>query len=1450
MKPEHTYARTRRGRLGVALAALLCLGLLFVSSASADYEQVGNFAQSGNGEQLWNFPSGMAINISGAGGVEPGSVYASTRQRVSRYNAKGEIKEVWGWHTIASGPDLPNQVNTLEVNATSGTYELEAGTASGVADYTTGSNVLTKVWTETGAFHVGDLISNPHFLLSGTTVTSVGSGTIEVSTSATGTTSGGDRGFLGGVSSTEITTPIPYNASTDEVQEALLTLPAFEAGDVSVAGTPGNYEITFEGSYAGTPVRLDSTESTLTGGVPSSTATIKQTASASSLGFQRCQPDNGDVCVAQDVNTAEGEGVGQFSQLQGVTVDQETGYVYVINKIRTGGDLSTDREHNLIEVFNADGSEIITRFGDFGTQGETGKLHEFGSRDPGRGDVVDEDGRLYLSDLVGSKSRVMCFRPQTVGDYEHYVYCGSSQDLKTTFPERLALDNAGHLYVAEQGLIEERSPAEPSAHALCTYLTHGQLTSMTTNPLTGEVFYFNSSGNDLSVHRLKPCDPAKGTFEEAQAKVKPTPVTTEIFALAFNPSLSWGPERPAGVLYAADQGNEEHGDQLGIGDIFAPAKVHSPTVESEAVSNTRTTSAILSARIDPHGFGTRYVIQYLTEARYEANPPGELFAGAIEAPVGGGEIGGGSVGEATAAISGLAPDTAYRFRVVATSECNGQGGGACVSEGEALSFATYPLFPPGLPDHRVYELVSPAQKHGGEVIPADPSIASCSQCKPNPHSFTFPMQSSPDGEALAYEGQPFNPFEGAVNYDSYVARRTASGWQSTPLIPALPPGGVSQLSFDAALGHGLLGTQSQLELQPTAEPGARTPLIAKEAPNRAGELTVSYGGHSADFSRQFFAANDTLTEATPFAPEPPDPGVSKNDLYEWHEGQLAVVNVLPGNTTIATGAKFASISADTHAVSEDGSRVYFEDEAGNLYARIGGTETVRISQSQRSTPDPVGFRPVKFVSASPDGSRVLFSSAEELSDDADTGPIVQSLSIKASGGSFTLGYEGQTTAPIAVNTGFNPQKPANTEVREALEALSTIGVGEVSVSGALQGSFQITRSGAMAASDALIEANGSGLTGGTLSLTASRSGSAALYEWHNGTLTDLTIPGHGGFQGLVGQSKDLSHIYFVDTEVLANNEGAGLDSKGNPQVAEAGKNNLYSWSGGEARFVAQLAAEDNVAGSTLNDWASNPSARTAEVSPNGRFLAFASLAPLSGYDNVGPCGALAGDIPCTEAFLYDSASGKLACASCNPTGEAPLGNTTLRRIQGAPEAFPQPRYLTDEGRLYFDTRDSLSARDTNEGVEDVYEFASRGTGAEGTCEREAGCTRLISAGTEAVDSNLIAVDETGKNVFFDTRDKLALKDKDELLDIYDAREGGGIAAESEIARAECQGENCQLPVSPPNDPTPGSSTFEGAGNVKEAPAAKKHSKKKHSKKHKKKAKKHSRTAKRNHGGAK
>lgn len=1343
------WSRTTAWLCGVAMAVMCLLAFLLPQGALADYEQVGLFGQRGTGEQI-NRSKGTAINATGAGGVEPGSVYVASGQHVSRYNAKGEIKEVWGWGTIAAGPDLPNQVDKLTVSATAGSYTLTPTTADGRGRSTEGSKVITDVRTQLGPFHVGDSLSFSGVFPPGATITSVGAETLEVSAAAI-------AGYSGRFTTSETTAPVPYSASADQVKAALVALPAFEAADLSVTGGPGDaegttlYEITGEGAFAGREFDLSTAGIGLAGGTPSSSATVTTVVRPHEgpAHFERCRVNNGDACTLQSNEFFEGdtEGIGRFAGgPAGIAIDQTTGYVYVLNAVFSPG-----REHNLIEVFSADGSEVIARFGDAPTGGET--IESNPEKVSGTASIaVNETGTVYVGTAIRSgynNYRVMCFRPGITGDYEHYVYCGRSQDIVPGFyAQNLAVDSAGHVYVAERTFLEELSVANPSA-PLCTYATHGQAWSMTTNPLTGEVFYFNF--NDGSIHRLKPCDPAKGKFEEAQAKIKVSPPSEEIPALAFNPNLSWGPNRQAGVLYGTAFNPFEAGGVRyeGLGYIFAPAEVRSPAVFAESFSNTRTTSTVLHAEINPNGFATRYVFQYLTAAQYEANPSSERFAGAMEAPVGGGEIGAGSVGSVAAAITGLSPDTAYRFRVIASGECNGKGGEPCTSEGEALAFATYPLLPPGLPDHRAYEMVSPAQKHGGEVLPAEPAVVSClgpnglGECKPNSFGNVFPMQSSPDGEAVAYEGQPFNSFEGAVNYDSYVSRRTASGWRTKALIPAQPPSGVKQLAFDARLDQGLLGLSgSSLALQPTSQPGSLTPLLSGEPHNRVAQLT--YGGHSADFSRIFFAANDTLTEATPFAPEPSDPGSSKDDLYEWHEGQLAVVNVAPGNATVMAGAKFASTSPDTNAVSEDGSMIFFTDEAGSLYVRERGEVTSPINDAGH------------FLSASPDGSEVLLD-------------------------------EG------------------------------------------------------------------------------------CLYSVESETCTDLT-EGQGGFKGILGQSKDLSRVYFVDGKALAAGAESGTCTRapgGSKQDKEEREGkvpagfgcNIYLYeAGAPVRFITTLPAFEGENGTPgfVSDWAESPAKRTAEASPNGRLLAFASAVSLTGYDNVGLCQVVKNEgkavfsaFPCAEAFLYDAATDKLTCASCNPTGEAPLGHTTLRRIYNASEALPQPRYLTDEGRLYFDSQDSLSARDTNEGVEDVYEYSPQGAGAEGTCERESGCTRLISAGTEPVDSNLIAVDETGKNVFFDTRDKLALKDKDELLDIYDAREGGGIAAESEIARAECQGENCQAPVSPPNDPTPASSSFEGAGNVNEAPAAKKHSKKKkHAKKHKKKAKKHSRTAKRNHGGAK
>ncbi len=1031
-----------------------------------------------------------------------------------------------------------------------------------------------------------------------------------------------------------------------------------------------------------------------------------------------------------------------------VDVDQSTGYVYVY----TGNALPGENE---IHVYGAGGAELIAEFGERAPAGQTvaegpEKLHFSGPSVSGA-IAVNGSGVVYVFDAAPDGNRLMIFEPQSPGDYEHYVYAGQSHDLATkgARPQYPVADAAGDLYAAsEGGHFVKLDPSDPAAAALCEFdFKKAGVASITVNPLGGELF-FDSEKDKGIIHELGgECH--EGKFAEV-GQIQFSPKRNELNGLAFDPLREYEVGRPPGVLYAGAPGGEGGKTEKGLsessmGYIFSRPAAIPPAVEAESFAHVTQTTAELRAQINPKSSATRYAFQYETEAQYEENAPSERFAGAEEAPPGGAFLGEGTESiSATGALVGLEPDTSYRFRAVATSHCSVEHPAeVCEATGTTLAFHTFPAEPPGLPDHRAYELVSPAEKGGGQVVPADPSLGTCdaiTDCKPNTLYTHFPMQSAPDGEAIAYEGTAFDSEHASLIENEYLSRRDPkAGWQSANLTPTQMASkgnnGGSDIggywAFDPALGKDLLGQEGTKQIlspqvsvgyddlyaQPTGDPAALTPLLSEAQlfHRSGGKFQMHYAGASEDLSRVFFEANDALTDETPFAPEAIDGGEGKYNLYEWHEGNLALVNVMPDNAETQPGAGFGLPS--THPISADGRRAFFSDESGQVYLREDGETTREISTE--GTPDPG-----KFALAATDGSKVLL---------------------------------------------------ANGHLHYTEGAEETV---------------------------------------------------------------DLT-EGQGGFEGVVGESEDLSHVYFVDTAVLDEAPGAAGEE------AVPGKNNLYAWAQGEGtRFVAQLGGGEEGA-----NW-SQPDKRAAEASPGGRYLAFLSKERLTGYDNTGPCRNLNpgwAPGPCAEAFLYDAATATLTCASCNPSGERPLDFTELRRILGGTR-LAQPRYLTDEGRLYFDSRDSLVPADTNDGVEDVYQYEPQGVG---TCTRAAGCTSLISAGTGADDSNFLTIDPSGKNVFFTTRDQLTLRDKDQLIDLYDAREGGGLAAETEVARTECQGEACQPPASAPNDPTPGSSTFEGAGNVKEEGKAKKHSKKHKKKRHAKKKKHaHKRAAKHNRGGAK
>jgi hypothetical protein len=205
-----------------------------------------------------------------------------------------------------------------------------------------------------------------------------------------------------------------------------------------------------------------------------------------------------------------------------------------------------------------------------------------------------------------------------------------------------------------------------------------------------------------------------------------------------------------------------------------------------------------------------------------------------------------------------------------------------------------------------------------------------------------------------------------------------------------------------------------------------------------------------------------------------------------------------------------------------------------------------------------------------------------------------------------------------------------------------------------------------------------------------------------------------------------------------------------------------------------------------------------------------------------------------EVYLYDAAAnggeGKLVCASCNPSGARPVGSDfdpsegefwAAAQLPVWESSLYQPRALSEDGsRLFFQTSDSLVPRDTN-GVKDVYEWEAPEAG---TCEestpsyspQNGGCVDLVSSGKSSKESSFVDASPDGHDVFFATLSSLLPQDFG-LVDIYDARENGGFPA-PQSPPAACEGEACQSAPEAPNDPTPASSSFEGAGNVKEEPS--------------------------------
>jgi hypothetical protein len=313
----------------------------------------------------------------------------------------------------------------------------------------------------------------------------------------------------------------------------------------------------------------------------------------------------------------------------------------------------------------------------------------------------------------------------------------------------------------------------------------------------------------------------------------------------------------------------------------------------------------------------------------------------------------------------------------------------------------------GLPDGRVYELVSPANKRGWYASELDFRGAGII-------SLGYSIASA-NGDLVSFgsDGPAAEVNSSGASYE-FVARRAAGGWQSRSATPRglnlnTHLGVATQepkwLYFSSDLSHlvfDIFGSdvpsapaeRSEANLylsgpDPFVEPIWLARPVGDEIKlPEGGHAPVTVLGGSPDLSTVYFGYPKSLISGIHLEND------ARWGLYEYRDGVLSYAGVLPDGSIDPNGAAgvamatelsgFYSPAATGNQVSRDGSRVFFSlgptangfESTPELYVHEtdadGKQRTVLVSQSQLpghvGEPAPSG---VETLAATPPGPRAL-----------------------------------------------------------------------------------------------------------------------------------------------------------------------------------------------------------------------------------------------------------------------------------------------------------------------------------------------------------------------------------------------------------------------------------------------------------------------------------------------
>jgi hypothetical protein len=851
-----------------------------------------------------------------------------------------------------------------------------------------------------------------------------------------------------------------------------------------------------------------------------------------------------------------------------------------------------------------------------------------------------------------------------------------------------------------------------------------------------------------------------------------------------------------------------------------------PEVTTLGSAKRTDTGVRLRGLVDPQGSATTY--------RFEYGPAGGSFDHQVPIP----DANAGSGNEAqlvTQDLVGLQPETAYHYRIVASSFV-----GAAI--GQPVEFTTRAAVQPAHPQGRAYELVSPADDLAGV------GVGIWYQGPLTAGLVGFPAY---DGERFAVQGT-----FGAVQTDGEfsfandwaLSQRTPSGWVSKPLASRRAHGNQTLVFISPSAATSDLsltawgGTTVKLfaEMEEWAKEIAGSALFLRDWESgkweifgpteeaQGGELTGSVT-IAAD-GRSAVASGNTQGLTGPGDPTADLPtGVTSvyldevpNGLSDTFpgDGVRRLVNVCtPGteipvrvdmgsgvfkmapqpcpppdggeNATLVSGDRGAELGGDReHTISADGSRVFFMSPSSGGGPSCSGTGAstqcpTQLYVRRRNEDDSVTTRWVSKPEVSGQDASLL-------------GPAL---------------FEGASSDGDKVF--FRTSSPLTTDDRN--------GQGQAPPPGGVTSGTVSPTSWDLYMYDMPDGPNADPADGDLIRITAGPNGDGDC---------NSPVGGGSGSGALRYASEDGTTLYFTCAAPLSGvpvpDDGTLTSAGGTPSTSD--RSNLYVYDASKPaeqrwRFVARLPRTSPLGScATMGVRPGMPVAPKNEQDPapswfeeincvrgtlDGSFITFMTDGQLTDDDP----DSVSGDIYAYDAALDElvrvtaiqgGVGGTYPCrqdfqsASCygDDGVGTPSGSMTLPKLGVAERA--------EGGRLvFFGSRSRLVPGDVNDKY-DVYQW------------RDGGLS-LVSTGLPgATDALFAGNDRTGLNVYVATRDRLTWQDRDAVLDVYTARIDGGIP-EPPDTHQDCDtlGDGCQGPGGVPG-PTQVASDAPAGGNPPQA----------------------------------